>query len=161
MRSPSPLVIAGQPLPFESGIDSSSINLVPAHTFLHPQLIYPHYIRDAMNTFIPPPPSKISNKLNIVNILLNVYFCLGNIKVIPEIEENIPPLELRQRLPDECITDRVQHAGGSQQYMSVQQVAAHSIGSLTYGQIPPINYSCRPINSILKVIKFIYHTIKL
>lgn len=63
MRSPSPLVIASQQqIPFESGIDSSSINLVVPNQYLHPQLIYPQYIRDAMSTFItPPPPSKISN----------------------------------------------------------------------------------------------------
>ncbi|KAL4084571.1 hypothetical protein QTP88_027514 [Uroleucon formosanum] len=128
MRSPSPLVLSGQPMSFEAGIDSASINMVPAHHFLHPQLIYPHYIRDSMGAFIPP----------------------RNIKVVPEIEENIPPLELRKRLPDECITDRLQHnISGTQQYMNVQQVA-HPIGSLPYGQVVPINYGYRPINSILK-----------
>ncbi|KAF0765942.1 msx2-interacting protein-like isoform X1 [Aphis craccivora] len=128
MRSPSPLVLSGQPMSFEAGIDSTPINMVPAHHFLHPQLIYPHYIRDSMGAFIPP----------------------RNIKVVPEIEENIPPLELRKRLPDECITDRLQHnIGGTQQYINVQQVA-HPIGSLPYGQVVPINYGYRPINSILK-----------
>lgn len=34
--------------------------------------------------------------------------------------------------------------------MNVQQVT-HPIGSLPYGQVVPINYGCRPINSILKV----------
>lgn len=71
-------------------------------------------------------------------------------KVVPEIEENIPPpLELRKRLPDDCITDRL-HVGGTQQFINVQQVA-HPIGSLPYGQVVPINYGYRPINSILKV----------
>lgn len=55
------------------------------------------------------------------------------------------------RLSDECITDRLQqHIGRAQQYMNVQQVT-HPIGSLPYGQVVPINYGCRPINSILKV----------
>lgn len=72
-------------------------------------------------------------------------------KVVPEIEENIPPpLELRKRLPDECITDRLQHVGRTQQFINIQQVA-HPIGSLPYGQVVPINYGFRPINSILKV----------
>lgn len=72
--------------------------------------------------------------------------------MVPEVEENIPPLELRKRLPDECITDRLQHINGAQQYMNVQQIA-HPIGSLPYGQVVPINYGYRPINSILKVYK--------
>lgn len=70
--------------------------------------------------------------------------------MVPETEENIPPLELRKRLPDECITDRLQHMGGNQQYMNIRQVT-HPIGSLPYGQVVPINYGYRPINSILKV----------
>jgi len=84
--------------------------------------------------------------------------------VIPEVEENIPPLELRKRLPDECITDRLQqHISGTQQYMNVQQVT-HPIGSLQYGQVVPINYGYRPINCILKVYilkLIIYFVIKL
>lgn len=59
MRSPSPLVLSGQPMSFEAGIDSAPINMVPAHHFLHPQLIYPHYIRDSMGAFIPPSKFKI------------------------------------------------------------------------------------------------------
>lgn len=70
--------------------------------------------------------------------------------MVPEAEENIPPLELHKRLPDECITDRLQHIGSAQQYMNVQQVA-HPIGSLQYGQVVPINYGYRPVNFILKV----------
>lgn len=70
--------------------------------------------------------------------------------MVPEIEENIPPpLELRKRLPDDCINDRLQHVG-AQQFINVQQVA-HPIGSLPFGQVIPINYGYRPINSILKV----------
>ncbi|VVC45470.1 Hypothetical protein CINCED_3A008269 [Cinara cedri] len=128
MRSPSPLVLSGQPLPFEAGVDSTPINLVPAHHFIHPQLIYPHhYLRDSMGAFIPT----------------------RNVKVVPEVEENMPPLELRKRLPDECITDRHQHIGGPQQYVNVQQ-HSRPIGSLPYGQVVPINYGYRPINSVLK-----------
>lgn len=59
---------------------------------------------------------------------------------------------MRKRLPDECITDRLQHINGTQQYMNIQQVT-HPIGSLPYGQVVPINYGYRPINSILKVYK--------
>lgn len=70
--------------------------------------------------------------------------------MVSELEENIPPLELHNRLPDECITDRLQHLSEAQQYINAQQVA-HPIGSLPYGQVAPINYGYRPINSILKV----------
>lgn len=60
MRSPSPLVLSGQPMPFEAGIESTPINMVPAHHFLHhPQLIYPHYLRDSMGAFIPPSKIEI------------------------------------------------------------------------------------------------------
>jgi len=82
---------------------------------------------------------------------------LGSIKVVPEVEENIPsPLELHKRLPDEHITaDRLQQLSGAQQYnMNVQQVA-HPIGSLPFGQVVPINYGYRPINSVLKVYNYI------
>ncbi|XP_025411729.1 protein split ends isoform X2 [Sipha flava] len=128
MRSPPPLVLSGQSMAFEAGIDSVPINMVPAHHYIHPQLIYhPQYVRDPMGAFIPP----------------------RNLKVVPEVEENIPPLELHNRLPDECITDRLQHLSEAQQYINAQQVA-HPIGSLPYGQVAPINYGYRPINSILK-----------
>lgn len=83
-----------------------------------------------------------------------MFVFIGNIKVVPEVEENIPPLELRKRLPDEGIADRLQHIGDAQQYMSVQQVA-HPIGSLPYGQVVPIHYGYRPVNSILKVCYWI------
>lgn len=69
MRSPSPLVLSGQPMPYEVNIDSPSLNMVPTHPFLHPQLIYPHYLRDSMGTFIPP--SKI---INYFDILHNDYY---------------------------------------------------------------------------------------
>lgn len=52
MRSPSPLVISGQPITYDASIDAASLNL--AHHYLHPQLIYPHYLRDSMGAFIPP-----------------------------------------------------------------------------------------------------------
>lgn len=83
-----------------------------------------------------------------------MFVFLGNIKDVPEVEENIPPLELRQRLPEEGITDSLQHIGDAHQYLSVQQ-AAHPIGSLPYGQVVPINYGYRPVNSILKVYYWI------
>lgn len=59
MRSPSPLVLSGQPMPYDAGIDTAPLNMVPAHHFLHPQLIYPHYLRDSMGgAFIPPSKIK-------------------------------------------------------------------------------------------------------
>lgn len=54
MRSPSPLVISGQPMSYDASIDAASLNMVQAHHYLHPQLIYPHYLRDSMGAFIPP-----------------------------------------------------------------------------------------------------------
>lgn len=70
MRSPSPLVLSGQPMSFEAGIDSAPINMVPAHHFLHPQLIYPHYIRDSMGAFIPP--SKLKYILYYSEDIINI-----------------------------------------------------------------------------------------
>lgn len=52
MRSPSPLVMSGQSMPFEAISDSVPLNIVPPHHFLHHQLIYPHYIREPMGSFI-------------------------------------------------------------------------------------------------------------
>lgn len=58
MRSPSPLVLSGQTMSYDGGIDTAPLNMVPAHHFLHPQLIYPHYLRDSMGAaFIPPSKS--------------------------------------------------------------------------------------------------------
>lgn len=72
-------------------------------------------------------------------------------KVAPEVEENIPPpLELRKRLPDECITDRLPIISGTQQYLNVQQ-HSRPIGCLPFGQVVPVNYGYRPIHSVLKV----------
>lgn len=65
MRSPSPLVISGQPMPFDANIDTAAINMVPAHHFMHPQLIYPHYLRDSIGPFVPP--SKIEYFLKNIN----------------------------------------------------------------------------------------------
>lgn len=73
MRSPSPLVLSGQPMSFEAaGVDSTPLNMVPAHHFLHPQLIYPHYLRDSMGGFIPP--SNIKYYFRVSKFLLNNSF---------------------------------------------------------------------------------------
>lgn len=72
MRSPSPLVLSGQPMSFEAGIDTAPINMVPAHHYLHhPQLMYPHYIRDTMGNFISP--SKIKKNIVCSEKVIKIY----------------------------------------------------------------------------------------
>lgn len=80
MRSPPPLVLSGQSMAFEAGIDPAPLNMVPAHHYMHPQLIYhPQYVRDPMGTFIPPSKIIILSlsflkRLKILIILFNFIF---------------------------------------------------------------------------------------
>lgn len=95
-----------------------------------------------------------------MNILLNFFFYIsGNIKLLTNIEENIPPrLELHKRLPDDRNSDRFQHVSAPQQQQQQQQQYGVNIqedtlpiGSLSYGQVTPINYGYRPLSALLKV----------
>ncbi|XP_050524813.1 protein split ends isoform X2 [Daktulosphaira vitifoliae] len=127
MRSPSPHPsLPGQTIAYDTSVDPAAINMVSAHHYMHPQLLYPHYIRDSLGAYIPP----------------------RTVKVVSEIDE-MSPLELRKRLAEESIPDRIQHVNVPQHYISSRQLN-HPLGSLPYGQVVPIHYNYRPINSVLK-----------
>lgn len=104
-----------------------------------------------MGAFIPTSKIKKNTfKFNERFISL-IFWRLENVKVAPEVEENIPPpLELRKRLPDESNTDKLPHISGTQQIINVQQ-HTRPIGSLPFGQVLPLNYGYRPIHTLLKV----------